>query len=234
VPIRFFWMDCGDNTISNQGGDTLWVSDVVFEFEGDEIQDPNYGFPTYFGAQAECMVGGGPNKPVPVRFIEFWNGGVDIACADSIDARGDINLNGISNEIADAVLFSRYFVDGIGVFNINYAGQVAATDVNADGLTLTVGDLVYLIRIVVGDALPYPKLNPVAVDVVVDGGVAVSAPMAAAAMVFKGEVTPNLLADNMEMIYRFDANEHVTRVLVFSMEANQTFEGRFIEANGSC
>jgi hypothetical protein len=232
VPIRFFWMDCGDNTISNQGGDTLWVSDHVYEFEGAEITDPFFGFPTYFGTQWECLQGGGPDKPVPVQFIDFYNGGVDIACADSIDARGDINLNGISNEIADAVLFSRYFVDGIGVFNVNYFGQVAATDVNADGLTLTVGDLVYLIRIVVGDALPYPKLNPVAVDVVVNGGVEIDVPMAAAAMVYKGEVAPNLLADNMEMKYRYDAAENITRVLVFSMEPGQTFEGRFIEAEG--
>ena len=72
--------------------------------------------------------------------------------ADAMD-----NLNEISNEISDAVLFSNYFVYGIGVFDINEAGQIAATDVNADGLTLSVADLVYMVRIILGDAAPYPK-----------------------------------------------------------------------------
>jgi hypothetical protein len=57
----------------------------------------------------------------------------------------------IGYEIADAVLFSNYFIRGLPVFTINQAGQVAASDVNADGLVLTVADLVYLIRAVVGD-----------------------------------------------------------------------------------
>jgi hypothetical protein len=26
VPIRFAWIDCGDNGISSVGGDTLWIS----------------------------------------------------------------------------------------------------------------------------------------------------------------------------------------------------------------
>jgi len=93
------------------------------------------------------------------------NGGVDVACADSIDARGDINLNGVANEIADAVLFTNYFLKGINAFDPNpqrRQGMIAATDVNADGHALTVGDLVYLLRIIVGDALPFPKLSPFA------------------------------------------------------------------------
>jgi hypothetical protein len=65
-----------------------------------------------------------------------------------LDDRGDINLNGVPNEIADAVMLSKYFVYGLDVFHINQPAQVAATDVNADGLTLSVADLVHLIRIV--------------------------------------------------------------------------------------
>jgi hypothetical protein len=47
---------------------------------------------------------------VPFRCIEFWFGGIDIICADSIDDRGDMNLNGLANEIADAVLYTNYFL----------------------------------------------------------------------------------------------------------------------------
>ncbi len=239
VPIRFFWMDCGDNTISSVTGDTLYVSDHVYDFEGTEITDATYGFPTYFGIQEECFDSsqwyidpetGDTVYKVPQPFIDFVNGGIDIVCAESLDARGDINLNGVSNEVADAVLFSNYFIYGLGVFHINFDGQVAATDVNADGMVLTVGDLVYQIRIIVGDAPPYPKLAPVVATYAVDNGVvSVDAEMGAAYVVAEGNVTPSLLADNMEMKYAYDADENVTRILVYSMEKGQTFAGAFLD-----
>jgi hypothetical protein len=74
-----------------------------------------------------------------------------------------LNLNGIANEIADAVLYTNYFLYGISAFDpIFYEASIAASDVNADGRSLTVGDLVYLMRVIIGDALPYPKLAPFA------------------------------------------------------------------------
>jgi len=242
VPIRFFWMDCGDNTISSKTGDTLYVSDHVYDFEGTEVTDATYGFPTYFGIQEECFDSsqwyidpetGDTVYKVPQPFIDFYNGGIDIACAESLDARGDVNLNGVSNEVADAVLFSNYFIYGLAVFHINFDGQVAATDVNADGMVLSVGDLVYQIRIIVGDAPPYPKLAPVIATYAVDNGVvSVDAEMGAAYVVAEGNITPTLLADNMEMKYNYDTDENVTRILVYSMEKGQTFAGAFLDVEG--
>lgn len=171
VPIRFAWIDCGDNGISNIGGDTLWISSQVFDFENTAPGiDPNYEITdmscyfaiAYGGACAACDVS---EKYAPIRFILFWNGGVDIVCADSIDARGDINLNGIAYEIADAVLYTNYFLYGLSALDSNpqyRQAQIAASDVNADGTALSVGDLVYLLRVIVGDALPFPKLAPFA------------------------------------------------------------------------
>jgi len=234
APINFFWTDCGDNTISSKTGDTLFVSRYVYSFStGGDISDPYTGFPTYTGVQAECLVGGGQGKPAPVQFIDFINGGVDIACAADLDARGDINLNGLVYEIADAVVFTNYFIQGMGAFHVNVMGQIAATDCNADGLTLTVGDLVYLIRVIVGDALPYPKLAPVEANYMVNNGViSVDAEMGAAFVAIEGDVTPTLLADNMDMKYAYDASENITRVLVYSYEGNG-FNGEFINANGN-
>jgi hypothetical protein len=48
----------------------------------------------------------------------------------------------------------------LSAFGNHVPGSIAASDVNADGLTLTVSDLALLIRIIVGDADPMPKLNP--------------------------------------------------------------------------
>jgi hypothetical protein len=67
-----------------------------------------------------------------------------------------MNLNGLAYEIADAVLYSNYFIQGPSVFQAGIQGeaQVAASDINADGTPLTVADLVYLIRVITGDATP--------------------------------------------------------------------------------
>jgi hypothetical protein len=175
VPIRFVWFDCGDNGISSRTGDTLFISSKVFEFQNtDPLSDPNYeitgldcGVPFHYGgACPDCDVS---QKYQPIRFIIFWNGGIDIVCADSIDARGDLNLNGIANEIADAVLYTNFFLYGMGALDpLFFDAQIAASDVNADGVPLSVADLVYLLRIIVGDALPFPKLSPFANNVMIN------------------------------------------------------------------
>jgi hypothetical protein len=175
VPIRFVWFDCGDNGISSRTGDTLFISSQVFEFQNtDPLSDPNFeitgldcGIPFHYGgACPDCDVS---QKYQPIRFIIFWNGGIDIVCADSIDARGDLNLNGIENEIADAVLYTNFFLYGMGALDpIFFDAQIAASDVNADGVPLSVADLVYLLRIIVGDALPFPKLSPFANSVTIN------------------------------------------------------------------
>ncbi len=218
APIEFFWIDCGDNGLSSVDGDSLLISRYVYGYSGG---DPYYridatagiNFPTTQGAQEECDLFT-PGKPSTWRIVDFFNGGVDIVCADSIDARGDINLNEFAYEIADAVLFSRYFIYGLPVFTINQAGQVAATDANADGLTLTVADLVYLIRVVVGDELPYDKVAAVNANYTFENGVLAidGVDLGAAFVVVSGDVTPTLTAQNVGMQYAFDGTN--TRILV--------------------
>jgi hypothetical protein len=233
VPIRFVWYDCGDNAISSKTGDTLFISRHVYDYmTGDDVANPNAAFPSFYGANSTCDVELDNSKPDPLRCADFWNGGIDIVCVDSIDDRGDINLNGLANEIADAVLFSNYFVYGPGVFTVNSAGQIAATDINADGSVLTVADLVYLIRVVVGDATAIPKLSPLAVSYTHNSkGVMTvkdNVEIGAAFVVVSGEATPVLLADNMEMLYAYDGVN--TRVLVWSQGA-RSFTGDFLNVN---
>jgi hypothetical protein len=163
VPIRFYWMDCNDNSISVPSGDTLGVNYKIYDYLGgdlgyQEIQDYNFGVPGYYGIPDDpCMQG---DKEFPIRFVDYCNGGIDIVCADSIDARGDINVNGVPNEIADAVMFTNYFISGLSAFGDHPEASIAASDVNADGIALSVADLVYLVRVIVGDANPYPKPLP--------------------------------------------------------------------------
>ncbi len=163
LPIEFIWYECGDNALSSKSGDDLFVDLYILNPEMDTLwnEDDDIGYPessrpsfpgTKYGAPDDpCMVG---DKVTPIRCLEFINGGICIFDPDSIDDRGDLNLNDVAYEIADAVLYSNYFVYGLRVFVINLAGQIAASDVNADGLTLTVADLVLLIRIITGEADP--------------------------------------------------------------------------------
>jgi VWFA-related protein len=160
APVEFFWFDCADNSFSSSLGDTLWVSRVVYDLEWNNITDYSYGFPGKFGVPDYCLDGGGDGKPRPERCIDFTNGGVDIIHPDSIDDRGDVNLNGVANEISDAVMFSNFFIYGLAAFDGHVEGSIAASDVNADGTALTVSDLVYLVRIITGDAAPLAKPVP--------------------------------------------------------------------------
>jgi hypothetical protein len=162
-PLSFYWFDCGDNGISTASGDTLLVDKIIYNPEEilwdefDEIAYPETNRFEGVGVPDLCLTG---DKKIPLRCVEFHNGSICIIDSDSIDARGDLNLNGVANEVADAVLYTNYFLKGISVFIVNIAGQRAASDINNDGRTLTVGDLVFLLRILTGDAQPIPKLSP--------------------------------------------------------------------------
>ncbi|MBD3333096.1 T9SS type A sorting domain-containing protein [candidate division GN15 bacterium] len=242
VPISFFWLDCGDNAISSVSGDTLFIDRAIYTYdttmtnlvwhEEDDVMFPESDRIPNVGAPDDPCLVNEPGKPLPLRVLDFWNGGIDIICADSIDARGDINLNGQANEIADAVLFSNYFVYGLGVFTVNTEGQIAASDVNADGLTLSVADLVYQIRVIVGDAVPYAKLSsPLDVDYTVNDGVmtVLNADLGGALVTVAGNVVPELRADNMEIKYNFDGEN--TRILIWSPQG-ESFDGEFLAVDG--
>ncbi len=125
--VRFCSYECGDNTISSRSGDTLYTA--------------------FTGVADSCFRG---PKNIPVRAIDFCDGSVCIIPPP--DDRGDMNLNGIANEVADAVLYSNYFIYGLKVFDPIYKeNQILASDVNCDGLVLTISDLVRMIRIVTGE-----------------------------------------------------------------------------------
>ncbi len=169
LPVEFFWIDCGDNAFSSRSGDTLLVDKIIYDSydvllwdEDDNALYPESGRYDHLGAPDTCIVG---DKFLPERCVELRNGYICIIDNDSIDARGDMNLNGVANEIADAVLYTNYFLKGLAAFTISVPAQVAASDINADGNTLTIGDLVYLLRVLLGDVQPIPKLTPFASSV---------------------------------------------------------------------
>lgn len=66
--------------------------------------------------------------------------------------RGDINLNGIPWEVADAVLFANHMIFP-DLFPFTWV-QILASDTNGDGFPSTLADLVYLVNVLDGDIPP--------------------------------------------------------------------------------
>ena len=251
APVYFYWQDCGDNTVAFRYlADipeliirTGLASDVYqYCFDSDtsqphycEITDPLYGFPGPFGPDTACFDCPDPENPqkCPVPFVRLFGGGVDIICADEIDERGDVNLNGIPNEIADAVVFTNYFINGLAAFLVNVDGQIVATDINADGTVLTLADLVYLIRIVIGETTPIDKNSPPLRATLTTGTtVAIDTDIRAALFVFEGEVELSLAEGARKMDLKYDYIDGKTRALLYSFEKGVTAAGELIRTDG--
>lgn len=156
--LRFFWWDCASNDVGVPAlppDGTIpgyLVSQTVYDFNGLDITDSTGTLPSH-GGFTECP----PEVSFDMyRYIEFHNGYIRTSGCDGT-GRGDINLNFVPYEVADYLIFANYFIYGLSAFTINVEGQVAQTDVNADGLTLSFADFIYLIRTIEGYIPPLEK-----------------------------------------------------------------------------
>ncbi len=148
IPVGFYWKECGNNSFRNLSDNIANISNQVFNVNDQNITSDNT-FPSWTGASSECVTS------EINRNINFYNGGIDLACYDDVsEPPGDINRNNIPFEIGDYVLFETYFIYGLSVFSINIESQIAQTDVNSDGLSLSVADLTFLKRVIEGDIKP--------------------------------------------------------------------------------
>jgi len=71
IAIFFYWQDCGDNTVTNISGDSLYLS----ENSTNEKDTPRV-LPSRIGAPASCINPKAQKKPV--RGVSFESGGVVI------------------------------------------------------------------------------------------------------------------------------------------------------------
>jgi len=224
TPLQFHWKDCGDNVIvidSSEG--TLAFSRSVFNSDLQDITDTIATFPTFGGAPQECLDMTGDSS----RFIDYYDGAVFVFDSQQIDYRGDINLNGIANEIADWVMFINYFLQGLEAFDNHVEPSIAASDVNADGLALQMEDLVFLQRIICGDTLPVPAHKdfiPAAESVTViqdvvtkTVGVAYDDTLAGMFIVVGGEITPTFLLDTARHLCSYVYDGTYTRIIILPM-----------------
>lgn len=154
---RFFWRDCNDNVLTSVSGDSLFIANKLYENHtpSDTLHEVNLSYPGFGFPDQQCS---SPDDKEVLKNIDFINSGIFWACCvDSISAPiGDINLNGIRFELADAIMLIEYFERGLTVFLYPQA-QIPQTDINGDGTVLTIADLVLFIRICIGDYWYYEK-----------------------------------------------------------------------------
>lgn len=162
MPMRFYWRDCDDNVLYSSNSDNINRVSTLYETSFDTTvssqSSPGFGPPDY-----DCNTLENPNY---INNITAINGFIDFPCVDTVgNLVGDLNLNGIPNEMADAVRFMEYFRFGLGILcsgitNCIPDAVISQSDVNKDDLTLSVADLVFQLLIIIGDEEPRLKPSP--------------------------------------------------------------------------
>jgi hypothetical protein len=120
---------------------------------------------------------------------------------------------------------------GLSAFSDHVEYSIRVSDCNANGIYLEAADLAYIVRVIVGDASPYPKPDPDAAaalsfqnDIVT---LESSENVGVVLLVFHvdGQTpTPTILADDMDMKYVFNGNE--LRVLIYNIGSESIPEGQ--------
>jgi hypothetical protein len=150
--------------LTNSSSDTLPAYGAPEEiarliFEISDVDTPAY-LPVIFGNDTSSLVQAnasatidGPLTRLSISYTR--NGGIQVG--GSIECkRGDVNYNTIAYEVADWVLFQSFLLQGPGVFKYNLLYQMCATNANADSLYGTIADLLYLLRVILHDAVEIP------------------------------------------------------------------------------
>jgi hypothetical protein len=178
----------------------------------------------------ECADLNNNNIPYDVgdyAILQDWINAYQVILCGEEKLIGDLNLNLITYEIADASLFLSYFMEGTSVFTIDSAQQIANSDIDGNGKVLTLSDFVLMTRImgysaVPGDTTGYSDkiayYNTSTRDSIFLFSFNSEAPVGAALFIFDCSDTlaiPYLYSTNMYLAYKFSNNE--LRILIFSL-----------------
>jgi hypothetical protein len=149
LPLEFTWHDCNDNQLSDDLGLHVVTSNSIYRWYDDQNSvSHDSELPTIFGRPEGC----GFNEVV-VDIMNFYSSSIQVGEPGLRDF-GDVNLNGIPYEIADAMLFAAYLREGLQAFTIDPSAQLQASDVDADLRPGTLADFVYLLQVIRAEAPP--------------------------------------------------------------------------------
>jgi hypothetical protein len=106
-PVRFIWIDCADNVLSSVMGDSLFVSDDVYDWDGSLLT----GQPDIGGIDLDCLTDLPPDALL-AQWVEFTSGAIEVVIPP-VPKRCDPNNNLVPYEIDDMVFLINYlFLNG--------------------------------------------------------------------------------------------------------------------------
>jgi hypothetical protein len=162
--IRFFatpefWTTSNSDSLEFPGTDTLLLGKIIFVV-GD-VNSPAFLPISLMPDTGIYLKSNNVAGILPyytnVTWMDYFqniSGGIQIGSVPPA-VRGDLNLNDISYEVSDFLLFVQFLDQGPDTF-WDPARQYPASDINADGITVTIADLVYMWRVIINDAPPIP------------------------------------------------------------------------------
>jgi len=178
-PVKFLWKYCGDNSITTSLSSILRAGALYDHEWGGTTESTKHRIPfceapadpTGFRLDGLC----GDECSFQVESLSTYrlvlqNGGVSIACADSIDTSGDNFWWSAArpHDFNRLTLYQDYFFYGEMVFAA-FADMLPKistdSDLNQDGHVFTIADLVYLMDLITDSATPPRFLNPYERDV---------------------------------------------------------------------
>ncbi len=157
VFLNFYWRDCQDNLLYSKNLDSAYTGSTVFNpiIYSDSAQELITSFPGYGLEGATCDT---VSEYRSIANLQVINGGYEAVYDHFEWNRGDLNVNGVRYEISDIVLYVNYFLNGIMTFAPwPLEASITASDFNADGLYLSMSDLVYGIQVLIEDVSAYTK-----------------------------------------------------------------------------
>jgi len=156
-------MECDDNTLNNVAMDTLLVDRAIYDFDGaliwdedDDDQFPDIERPDFVGAPDFCITDPPPEQLPATRRVDYWFGGVNIACCNCGDVFGDVNCDLAVNPV-DVVYMVNYVykMQDARCFPDGWNCPIDLGDVNCDGNVNPV-DVVYYVNYVYKNLIPFP------------------------------------------------------------------------------
>ncbi len=152
--VQFYWEDCFDNRLESLNEDSLFVVDTARSYPSPQPPLPTpAALPSVAGIPDSCASLAYNGEPLS-RSVTFVAEVVEMQNDEPLP-KGDINRNGIINEPEDRDILADYFFRGLEVMVFQPIDiQVGQTDVNGDGIALTLSDFAFLQRLILGDSVP--------------------------------------------------------------------------------
>lgn len=154
LALDFCWQKCDDNTVLDSKSDTLWLAGIVVDHRAVDITDSSVSLPSVQGPDFFCLDSIAASTLDVNYCLRFKNAVFEIVDPQAAGAVGDIDFDGHAFGEGDLDLLAKYFHYGRQVYVVDSTAQMAAADVDGDGVSGTIADYALIRYDLLGEILP--------------------------------------------------------------------------------